>query len=507
MRRPKTLLAATLGVIVLASSGGLAACTDSSQGQPAVGLDATVPTGDADGGGADGAVDGSADDAADGSAADATLSDGLTDALTDASPGDASDGGPMDAIPDPDVKAPFFHCSEAGGDRNIYDIQDPQCPDHFTPEPVGAPGVYVELKDVIVTAVYGDTFFVQEAKSGPYSGIAVFAHGQPLDAMAQGDVVAVTGYYSEFYDTSQIYLDTWTKTGSAQVPPPYIPEYPSYLATLSPVAEMFEGVLVRVEGVKTIHTQPDCPYDYGEFLVTGGLRIDDMGYRFDARLGDEFESITGPLHYTFGNYKIEPRDITDLVVNVKGNDTAVSKCLPSECQAPADQPGTKQVVVTEIMVDPYGQDQGLEWVELYNPTAEPVDINGWEMRDCDAQKIPLAGPDLVIPSHGYLVVGASANPNTNGGVPVSMAYGSSFYLPNTIGAVLLYDAAGFQGQLVDQTRYSAFDPWFVLTAGASLERIDPTGDGTVPENWATATKKFGPTDNKGTPGKKNTATP
>src|SRR5690242_17843840 len=48
-------------------------------------------------------------------------------------------------IPDVNIAPDDSLCTPAGGDRNIYDLQNPDCPDHFNPEPVGSPGVFVAL--------------------------------------------------------------------------------------------------------------------------------------------------------------------------------------------------------------------------------------------------------------------------------------------------------------------------------------------------------------------------
>jgi hypothetical protein len=410
-------------------------------------------------------------------------------------------------IPEADVNGNFGNCSEPGGDRNIYDIQDPQCPDHISPEPVGQNSVDVVLKDVIVTGLFGDTMFVGEEQGGPYSGIAVFTHGMPHTDLTVGTIIDLVGSYSEYYECSQIYAESWTITGTGFAPEAYIPEHPQHISTNGAIAEMFEGVLVRIKDVKTTHTIPDCPQDYGEFEVSGGLRVDDMAYKWKARLGDEFAFITGILHYSFGNFKVEPRDEADIVATKTGKDNAVSKCIADECQAPDAAVGTKQIVVTEVMPDPSGSDYGQEWIELHNPTNEDVNMDGWELRDCGAQKLALVGANMLIPAGGYLVIGSNKNEATNGGVPVGYGYGEAFYLPNTIGSVLLYDAPEPFGNLVDQMRYSRFDPWDSFKSGASLERINPTEDGTVHTNWATGTASFGVGTNLGTPGQKNTATP
>ncbi len=516
MRHPIRLTARRLAPIAL--SLALAACSDPSGSAtgplPDLGVD------DLGGDTAKGDVPEPEDDA------DATPEpdalDDATDVLDDATEPDAledvepppdvpvdpdvAEDVPTDTappIPEPDVVVDFTLCSPPGGDRNIYDLQNPGCPDHITPAPIGSNGVEVVVKDVIVTARFGDTFFVQEPEGGPYSGIAVFSHGDFTGDLVPGTVVDVEGSYSEYFDNSQIYLTKWTVKDQGPAPAPYPIAHPSHVATAGPVAELFEGVLVQVTDVKTTHTQPDCPHDYGEFEVTGGLRVDDVAVKFPARLGDHFASITGPLHYTFGNHKLEPRTDDDLVVLVKGSEGALSKCIKAQCVVGMDVLGTHQLVVNEVMPDPFGEDTMQEWIELYNPGNDPVSLDGWSVRDCGSQKVTLIGAGAVVPAKGYFVLGAASNSTLNGGVPVDYAYGQAFYLPNTIGSVLLYNA---QGQFVDQMRYSAFDEPKVFKLGASLERISHTNNGAELSSWKTATKTFGPTENKGTPGAKNSAT-
>ncbi|MCB9728996.1 MAG: lamin tail domain-containing protein [Deltaproteobacteria bacterium] len=430
----------------------------------------------------------------------ATDAPGLdVDVLADASPDVVADAGPD--IPEPDVEPDFDNCSEPGGDRNIYDLQNPGCPDHITPEPTAAPGISLTVTGVIVTGLMGDTFFVQEPAGGPYSGIAVYNGPMSTAKLVIGDIVDVEGSYLEFFDTSQITLKKFTKTGHTDPPEPFDIVHPSHIATGGPLAEPFEGVLVRVHDVATTHTRPDCPNEFGEFEVTGGLRIDDMGFLWVAHLGDEFASITGVHHYSFGNHKVEPRDADDIDATKVGSMTAISKCFSGECIAALTAPVSREVIVNEVLVDPFGDDTGQEWFELRNTTGAPIDLAGWTVRDCATQKLPLAGDGLVVPAGGYFVLGAQANPVLNGDVPVDYAYGNNgFFLPNTVGAVLIYDASG---SLVDQMRYSRFDPFKNVTPGVSMVRLGDTSDGTLPESWGLSKKKWGPTENKGTPGAAN----
>ena len=162
------------------------------------------------------------------------------------------------------------------------------------------------------------------------------------------------------------------------------------------------------------------------------------------------------MHFAFDNHKLEPRDEDDIQWLGKGDVNSVSKCIEGDCQVPETVLGTHAVIINEIMADPWKQDTGKEWIELYNPSNTPQDVYGWEIRDCADQKFKLTGPDLVIPPGGYLVVGASMDETINDGVTVDVSYGTGFYLPNTVGSVLLFDGPGATANLQDQARYMVF---------------------------------------------------
>ena len=426
---------------------------------------------------------------------------------TQSAPSDAeteADAGPSEPlVPEPEVSADFDLCSAPGGDFNIYDIQNPSCPDHdlVSPNPTAIPGISLTFEEVVVTGVFGDTFFVQEKTGGPYSGIACYAGTVNFSMLSPGDVITVWGTYYEFYDLTQLTVEDFEVTEVVSPLAPFEIVHPAHVATGGPLSEMFEGVLVRVSDLETIDTKPDCPHDFGEFSVTGDLRIDDMAKDlWDPHLGDTFAAITGVLHYTFGEFKLEPRTMEDFEVIEAGAMSALTKCIEADCIAPEGAAVSRIVVVNEVMVNPYGDDEGQEWIELYNPGSEAIDLNGWTVKDCAEQAMVLVGSNLTLPAGGYLVLGAEEDASLNGGVPVDITYPSPFYLANSVGAVLLYDA---QGVLVDQTRYSAFEPWEVMVAGHSLARVSPTSDGTQPEAWETGQDTFGTNNNHGTPGGPN----
>src|SRR5690606_2196710 len=49
---------------------------------------------------------------------------------------------------------------------------------------------------------------------------------------------------------------------------------------------------------------------------------------------------------------------------------------------PITEPLHKGIYITEFMADPlHVSDTNGEWIEIYNPNAHPIDINGWLLRD------------------------------------------------------------------------------------------------------------------------------
>lgn len=68
-----------------------------------------------------------------------------------------------------------------------------------------------------------------------------------------------------------------------------------------------------------------------------------------------------------------------------------------------------------------------EWFEIFNPTAETVDIDGWIIRDDDFNQHVVDGPVLIDPG-GYLVMGRNSSVYVNGGVHLDYRYDTGMVL-------------------------------------------------------------------------------
>jgi predicted extracellular nuclease len=184
-----------------------------------------------------------------------------------------------------------------------------------------AVGALVRLQNVIVSAIQasGDSagsFWVQESGGGPFSGILIFV---PLErvgtfSVREGDILNITGIYAEYFDVTEIEYQEHEYVGSGSAPLPQEVD-PADIANGGSLGEAFEGVLVRVSSVTVLSDNPDAPMDFGEFMLTSGLRIDDQLYRLSPRplSGTFLTSITGVHHHSFANYKLLPRSASDYV--------------------------------------------------------------------------------------------------------------------------------------------------------------------------------------------------
>jgi hypothetical protein len=178
-------------------------------------------------------------------------------------------------------------------------------------------GKPIVVQDLVVTSPVvwaGNGFYAQEMEGGVNSGIFVFVNNPDGLSVSPGDIVTVTGGYTEYFDNAQIAVDSPSAietTGSGMAPAPELVD----AATLAGAedGEPYEGVLVMVENVTV--TANDA--GFGEFSVTGGLIVDDQFWaEEDWTIPDvdtSYTSITGLMNYSFETRKLEPRTTEDLV--------------------------------------------------------------------------------------------------------------------------------------------------------------------------------------------------
>ena len=384
-------------------------------------------------------------------------------------------------------------CQAAGEGLQIRHIRDPRCSDYIS-APDRAPGVPVVLEGVVVTRVFGDKMSVQDADGGAYSGLWVFNQRGDFD-VEPGNVVRLEGELIEFFTVTELILqrDGLQVIGQQPVPEPVYVADPTKIANGGEWTEPLESMLVDLEALTITNTVPDCPRDFDMFIVNESLRISrEVEMDYTPARSDFISQVTGVLHYSFDNQKLLLAREEDLGVVRCGG--VPDKCEASECRVEVDAPESGQVIITEIQNNPNGEDELREYVELFNPNANSVSIEGWVLQSCSDQGVTLSGE---IPGRGHYVIAKSLNRQANGGVNAQAEMGDLF-LPNGYGSLLLFDQ---NDSLVDQVRYEpGGEIWPDRRSGEALELLEPAADNRNGASWVAGEEPYGD-GGKGSPGR------
>jgi hypothetical protein len=142
----------------------------------------------------------------------------------------------------------------------------------------------------------------------------------------------------------------------------------------------------------------------------------------------------------------------------------------------AASPGS--VVINEVAWAGSADSSSDEWIELYNPTSQPVDLSGWTLVDDGSTIIDLSG---AIPAKGYYLIEdaeTAVNPNA-----ANLVAGLS--LANAGDSLQIFDESA---NLIDSIN-SAGGAWYAGSSStyASMERISPLSSGDDPANWLSST--------------------
>ena len=160
------------------------------------------------------------------------------------------------------------------------------------------------------------------------------------------------------------------------------------------------------------------------------------------------------------------------------------------------------IVITEVMQNPSVMDDADgEWFEIHNTGPDPVDIQGWTIKDdgTDSYVIPTGSP-LVVPADGYAVIGHDTAVMAAEGVTLLCEF--TGFLGNSGDELVLLNVALTE---IDRIMWDGGPSWPDPT-GASMMWDETTDDNNVAENWSTSDTPFGSGD-FGTPGAPNGGVP
>ncbi|MCK4957185.1 MAG: lamin tail domain-containing protein [Candidatus Cloacimonetes bacterium] len=68
--------------------------------------------------------------------------------------------------------------------------------------------------------------------------------------------------------------------------------------------------------------------------------------------------------------------------------------------------GAQNIVINEIFYNPDGADGGYEWLELYNPSSNSINLNDWQILRAGKEfEVIYTFSDLIIPAQAHLLIG------------------------------------------------------------------------------------------------------
>tara|TARA_Y100000589_G_scaffold267735_1_gene259312 strand:+ start:2834 stop:3706 length:873 start_codon:yes stop_codon:yes gene_type:complete len=157
---------------------------------------------------------------------------------------------------------------------------------------------------VTATAEYG--YFIQDGY-GAWNGVFVYDSSNLPEA---GDDIVIEAEVAEYFDNTELLNLTYFDVLSSGNEIPNASHQPT--GFLGSIGEPYEGSLVTINNAQC--TTSDAEYGEAYFNDgSGDCKVNDLMYLPEPSwVQDEYYTITGPLNYSYEEYKIEPRSANDV---------------------------------------------------------------------------------------------------------------------------------------------------------------------------------------------------
>lgn len=171
----------------------------------------------------------------------------------------------------------------------------------------------ITIEDAVITSLIGNGiryFFVQDTTISENAGLLVFKNSADSLTLAVGDKVTITGVYKEYNGQTEIVVDSVnciTQTGTSS-----LPSAQDISSCTQEEFELYEGMIVEMYNVEVTSNDSNNKV----FELSNKILVDDMMYSPYPlpAVGTQINQITGILHYAYGEYRIEPRNASDIIM-------------------------------------------------------------------------------------------------------------------------------------------------------------------------------------------------
>ncbi|MDA0979803.1 MAG: lamin tail domain-containing protein [Bacteroidetes bacterium] len=380
-------------------------------------------------------------------------------------------GGCMDAVaPNYNAAADFDDGScLASPYTSIADIQIGQ-------ETALFEGVAV-LTSGVVTGVYGGRATIQDG-AGAYSGIWIDGSNVALQV---GDAVDVSGTVAENFGLTQLNSPSVTILSQGNALPAS-----EVLSTLAVSAEQWEGVLVQTSGVVESDVLGNNEWSVND--ASGAVVLDDAGFNAIAAglttVGASVQ-VTGAVDFSYGAFKIQPRDVNDVLLYGCTSDAADNyDAAASVDDGSCVFSGTSCTLFVSEIAEGSSNNK---YIELFNPTSSTIFLDQYTMANCsngcdtptavyltdqfDYWTLTFPAGATVAPNSTYIIAHPSADP-----LILAVADMTYLYLSNGDDTYALAEIVGADTVLVDLIGDIGPDPGSGFTVSGIL---NATQNGTL----------------------------
>ena len=206
----------------------------------------------------------------------------------------------------------------------------------------------------------------------------------------------------------------------------------------------------------------------------------NLNIREEEWSGDYFEDVPITLKaiadtgYEFSHWSgLLDSSETEIEINLTDHSEIIAHFNPSE---------ELNIVINEINYKSSDDFDTGDWIELYNPNENEIDISGWVLRDSNDSNEYIFPQETIIQGNAFLVIVRNSDDFSNFFPEITSYIGEFDFGLSGSDAVRLFD-----NELViqDEVYYESSDPWPVLSDGVgyTLELIDPSYDNLLPNSW------------------------
>jgi predicted extracellular nuclease/plastocyanin len=333
------------------------------------------------------------------------------------------------------------------------------------------------LTSGVVTGVYGGRATIQDG-TGAYSGIWIDGSNVALQV---GDAVDVSATVAENFGLTQLTSPSVTINSQGNALPAS-----EVLSTSAVSDEQWEGVLVQTSGVVESDALGNNEWSVND--ASGAVVLDDAGFNAIAAglttVGASVQ-VSGSVDYSFSEFKIQPRDVNDVLLFGCTSDAADNyDAAASVDDGSCIFTGTSCTLFVSEIAEGSSNNK---YIELYNPTSSTIFLDQYTMANCsngcdtpaavyltdqfDYWTLTFPAGATVAPESTYIIAHPSADP-----IILAVADMTYTYLSNGDDTYALAEIVGADTVLVDLIGDIGPDPGSGFTVSGIL---NATQNGTL----------------------------